>query len=85
MSLGERLCAHIEQELLDGAAPGTIGVNDSLIRRGVLDSMAVLELVSWLEEQTGLRISDQDVQLEHFDTVAAMLELVERLRARVRG
>ena len=85
MSLEERLCRHIEQELLNGAPAGTIGPRDSLIRRGVLDSMAVLELVSWLEEETGLRISDRDVQLEHFDTVEAMLGLVERLRERSRG
>jgi acyl carrier protein len=84
MTLRERLLTYIEQDLLEGGG-GTVGPADSLISRGVLDSMAVLGLVACIEEETGLRIPEAEVQLEHFESIAAMEALVERLRARTRA
>ena len=80
-TLREQLCRYIEDQVLHGAPEGTIGPDDSLVERGVVDSVAVLGLITFIEEQTGLRIPDRDVRLEHFETVTAMEALVARLRA----
>jgi acyl carrier protein len=84
MTLRDRLFAYVEQELLEGAV-GSVGIEDSLISRGLLDSMAVLGLMACIEEETGLRVPEAEVQLDHFESIAAMEALVERLRERNRG
>jgi acyl carrier protein len=85
MTLRERLIQFIEQDLLQGAGNAPIGPQDSLIKSGVLDSMAVLGLIGLIEEETGLRVPDEEVQLEQFETITSIEALVVRLRARARG
>lgn len=45
-----------------------------------LDSLAVLELISALEERFGIEISGDAVTAEHFGDVGSLSELVESLR-----
>ena len=46
-----------------------------------LDSMAVLELVAALEQRFGVTIDDDDVTAEAFDTLGALVALVESKRS----
>jgi acyl carrier protein len=57
---------------------GTADVDDdaSLIGEGVLDSMAVLEMVLFVEEQLGVAVSDSEVLPAHFDSVNALASFV---------
>jgi len=57
---------------------GTADVDDdaSLIGEGVLDSMAVLEMVLFVEEQLGVAVSDSEVLPAHFDSVNALTAFV---------
>jgi acyl carrier protein len=42
-----------------------------------LDSIEVLRLVAALEEEFHLEIDDADLQMEHFETVGALIGFVE--------
>ncbi len=53
-----------------------------LIDRGLIDSMGLLEIITFIEERTGSRIPDEEVTPENFQTVASIDEMVQRLRAR---
>jgi acyl carrier protein len=57
-----------------------LGPNDSLLERGLLDSLAILKTVTFCEEQFGIAIPDEDVLPDHFETVRAIARLVERVR-----
>jgi acyl carrier protein len=59
-----------------------LGTEDSLLERGLLDSLAILKTVTFCEEQFGITIPDTEVLPDHFETVRAIAQLVERQRAR---
>lgn len=44
----------------------------SLVRTGLLDSVALVRLAAFLETRFGLVIPDRDVTPEHFDSLAAI-------------
>lgn len=47
---------------------------------GVLDSLAVLGLVGFIEPEFSIELSPSDVTDENFETVLTISQLVERLR-----
>lgn len=57
-----------------------LGVEDSLLERGLLDSLAILKTVTFCEEHFGVAIPDGEVLPDHFESVRAIAELVERQR-----
>ncbi|MFM8559790.1 MAG: acyl carrier protein [bacterium] len=57
-----------------------LGPDDSLLEKGLLDSMAILKTVTFCEEQFGVTIPDEDVLPDHFESVRAIARLVERVR-----
>ena len=59
-----------------------LGPDDSLLQRGLLDSMSILKTVTFCEEQFGVTIPDEDVLPDHFESVRAIARLVERVRAK---
>ncbi|MBW2414662.1 MAG: acyl carrier protein, partial [Deltaproteobacteria bacterium] len=51
-----------------------------LLERGLaLDSVSLLDLVLALEERFGLRIAEDDVVAENFETIARVAELIDRI------
>jgi acyl carrier protein len=54
---------------------------ESLLAKGVLDSLSILKTVTFCEEHFGITIPDSEVLPDHFDSVRAIAELVERRRA----
>jgi acyl carrier protein len=47
-----------------------IGLDESLIESGVVDSTGLLELVSFVETRYGLQVPDEDLLPENFETLA---------------
>ena len=45
---------------------------DSLLAKGIIDSMAVMELVALLEDEFGIAVDDGDIPEEHFGSVSAI-------------
>lgn len=50
----------------------------SLIETGVIDSMGVLSMVTWLEEEFGITVDDEDVIPENIDSIANLGSYVDR-------
>ena len=55
--------------------------DESLLERGLLDSLSILKIVTFCEESFGITIPDQEVLPEHFESVRAIATLVGRQRA----
>lgn len=47
-----------------------------LIQRGVIDSLGILSLVTYIEDSFGVLIEDEDLVPEHFGTISSMARLV---------
>jgi acyl carrier protein len=58
----------------------TLAVDDNLIEKGLLDSLAILRVVSFCEEQFGVTIPDTEVLPDNMESVSAIAGLVERVR-----
>lgn len=58
-----------------------VAVTDSLLDSGLIDSVGIFELVSFLEERFGVQIPDEEIVPEHFETIENLNALVARLRA----
>jgi acyl carrier protein len=58
---------------------GVLSVTDeeSLVENGVMDSLEFFRLVGFLEDNLEIVVADKDVQLENFQSVAAILRYVE--------
>jgi acyl carrier protein len=57
-----------------------LGPDDSLLAKGLLDSMSILKTVTFCEEQFGITIPDEDVLPDHFESVRSIAKLVERVK-----
>lgn len=57
---------------------GELHEMDSLLENGVIDSVAMIELVGFIEETYGIHVPDEDLMPEHFDTLAAIVAYIEK-------
>jgi acyl carrier protein len=72
-----RLLAFIRCELMgDSTIP--INENTYLFEEGLIDSLKILQLIAFLEIETGRTIPDREIVMEHFRTVSAMAARFER-------
>ena len=54
-----------------------IANDDPLFSSGIIDSFALLELITVLESKFGITIKAEDTQIENLDTVDGIAALVE--------
>ena len=65
------LLDYVKDEIARGRAP-SLQAGDDLLSSGILDSLGILQLVGFIEEQFGIQIPDEDVVFENFQSIAAL-------------
>jgi acyl carrier protein len=58
-------------------ATKNIGNNDSLLNNGIIDSLGILEVVTFMEQEFGISVSDDDLLPENFGSVSRLLKFVQ--------
>lgn len=71
---------YIVNELLDGSNNRTITNTDDLIESGIIDSLGIMSLLVFVEEQFSLKISSEDLLPENFSSINSISVLVDRSR-----
>jgi acyl carrier protein len=71
----------IVHELLLADDQTRVTPDQSLLQGGVLDSLSVLRLISFIEEQFGVTIEDEEVVPENFETINNIQAMLARKRA----
>lgn len=66
----------ILKEFLPGEDPAELTDATPLITGGVLDSIATLKLVLFIEEKYGITLEAHEVDPEHLDTIALIAKLI---------
>ena len=79
MLLREPLMRYITERLLQNRRVLN-DPNESLLERGVIDSIGLLNLITFLETETGIRVPEQEMVPENFDSVVSMEALVAKLK-----
>jgi acyl carrier protein len=66
---------------LPGEKPSNLLDQTRLRTSGVLDSLATLKLVTFVEDRFGIEIEAHEASVENFDTIESIAALVDRKRA----
>lgn len=74
--INQAVKAFILSEFLPGEDPDELKDDTPLITGGVLDSIATLKLVLFIEERFGVTFEPHEVDPEHMDTTTAIVKLV---------
>jgi len=59
-------------------AGGSLSDTDSFLASGIIDSMGILELVSFLESTFGISVADEEVDPDNLDSVSKVAAYVRR-------
>lgn len=57
--------------------------DDSLLDQGVIDSVTMVDLITFLESRFGFQIEDEEMTPENFDSLNAIVAFVESKQADV--
>jgi acyl carrier protein len=79
MNTGVDLKAEIRKFVMENAqSKGVTEVSDdlSLTDSGIIDSLTIFRLVSFLEETIGVHIGDHEIVLDNFQTIGAIERFV---------
>ncbi len=70
-SVSERLLGFINAEI--SASPEPIEIETDLLLTGAVDSLGVVRITQWLEDELGFEVDPVEVTLENFQTVSKMV------------
>ncbi|BBA35950.1 uncharacterized protein sS8_4019 [Methylocaldum marinum] len=82
MAIQDDLRSYILSEHMRGEDPSLLGDTDDLIETGVLDSLAIMKLISHLEKTYGVEIDIGEVVPENFGSVANLADYVAQKLAK---
>lgn len=68
-------------EFLPGESPANLKDDTALRTSGVLDSMATLQVVTFVEEHFGIEVEAHEAGVENFDSLNSIAEFVVRKKA----
>lgn len=71
---------YILREFLPGERPESLQDSTELITRGILDSLATLKLVSFIEERYGITVEPHETDAEYLNTIDRIAALVASKR-----
>lgn len=73
----EALKAFVLEEFLHGEDPGQLADSTPLITGGIVDSMATIKLVSFIEERYKIALQPDEMDVTHLNTIASIVRLLQ--------
>lgn len=55
---------------------GEVDESENLLAAGIIDSLGILQLVTFIEEKFGIEIPDEDVTIENFHSLESLTAYV---------
>lgn len=74
----EKIRKYIAENILFSSNGFPYSDSTSFLDNGIIDSMNVLELVMFIEENFGVTVNDADVVPDNFDSVDRLADYVQR-------
>ena len=78
MNVREELEKFILNELAVDQDRQSIELDEDLIMQGIIDSMGVIKLSTFMEEKFGIKISDMDMVPENFQNIESLTKFVNQ-------
>lgn len=76
----ERVRGFLEENFLYMRPNFALGDDDRLLERGVVDSMGVAEMVTFIEDEFGIKTSDDDISEANLGSLRAIGRFVTQKR-----
>ena len=76
----ERIREHIRKEFAYDSDSKMVADDQSLIEAGIIDSLGIFLMISFLEEKLGVKVDPEEVVIENFESVDSITALVESKR-----
>ncbi len=73
--LRQAICRFVQENYLFGQEI-TFSDDESFLEQGLVDSTGVLELVTFIETEWGLRVEDEELVPENLDSISSLVRFV---------
>ena len=74
----ESILSFLEDDI--GLDTSDIEAESLLFSSGIIDSFALINLITFIESEAGIRVSPADVNLDNLDSVSRIVAYVEKVR-----
>ncbi|HNB35013.1 MAG TPA: acyl carrier protein [Anaerolineales bacterium] len=71
----------ITKEIMHNPSGALVGDDEPLIESGIIDSLGIMTLLSFVEGEFSIEIPGDELLPENFSSIAAITALVERRKA----
>lgn len=76
-----KLTHYITASLLKEKGPIALAPDDNLLISGLIDSLDVVRLVKYIEQENDIKIAPGEITLKNFKTISAIAGFVQRKQA----
>ena len=80
-----RTRAYVKENFLYMRPDFEFADDDSLLSKGIVDSMGVVELIQYLQEEFGITVADDEITEANLDSLAAIARYVMGKLGEARG
>jgi acyl carrier protein len=81
MSTNDIVREFISQEILHGTRGTPLGDVEPLVESGIIDSLGIMSLLSFLEEKFSIQVLGDDLIPENFESVSTIVDLIKRYQS----
>ncbi len=78
MNTNDIIREFITQDILHGSLKAPLKDEDLLVESGIIDSLGIMTLLSFIEERFSIQIASEDLMPENFSSISAVAGLIER-------
>ena len=78
MNIENTLKKYIYKKFVRGKDGDIVGDDESLFEKGIIDSLGLIKLVSFLEERFNVQVEDDELIPDNFDTVKNIKDYIEK-------
>jgi len=85
MSVAQKTRQYILENILFTDDESVINDDDSFLKKGIIDSTGILELIYFLEDEFGVKVNDSEMIPENLDSIDNIAAFVSKKRAQAEG
>ena len=77
MELKDSIKQFIQTELVHDKQYSNLSYSDQLLETGIIDSLGIMKVIAFLEDNMSVEISDEDLNPENFASIDAITSMVQ--------
>ena len=82
MSVEKTLRSYILQNFLFTDDDSVLSNSDSFLEKGIIDSTGILELITYVEEEIGIKVEDEEMISENLDSVDNLVAFIAKKQSK---